>query len=177
MQFPDTITSPRLVLRPLYQDRPENLHGLIMASKPELEAFFPWARKHTRLEDAVSVFEFFTSVWQDRSCFTYAIYLQDTLIGVIEWRAHESWWGDIGYWTGTPYAGKGYMTEAVKAITAEAFRLGADRAVIRCRPHNPASTKVAEKAGYIYEGLLRQDTREDDGTYTDSLQYSRLSTD
>lgn len=59
----------------------------------------------------------------------------------------------IGYWIDKNYAGRGYTTEAVKLMTAFGFELlGLHRIEINIRPENAASIRVAEKAGYIFEG-------------------------
>ena len=62
--------------------------------------------------------------------------------------------GYIGYWIDQRYAGRGYTTRAVVALTGYAFSvLKLHRIEINLRPENAASQKVAEKAGYFYEGM------------------------
>jgi ribosomal-protein-alanine N-acetyltransferase len=59
----------------------------------------------------------------------------------------------IGYWIDQNYANRGFTTDAVKTLTAFGFeRLGLHRIEINVRPENAASCKVAEKAGYHFEG-------------------------
>ncbi len=59
----------------------------------------------------------------------------------------------IGYWIDKHYAGRGYTTEAVNVLTAHAFEnLGLHRIEINIRPENGSSIRVAEKAGYHFEG-------------------------
>ena len=61
--------------------------------------------------------------------------------------------GHIGYWIDKNYAGRGFTTEAVNAVTSFAFdALGLHRIEINIRPENGASIRVAEKAGYRFEG-------------------------
>lgn len=63
---------------------------------------------------------------------------------------------DIGYWLAKEATGRGLMTRAVRAVTALAFEgYGLKRLTIRAEPQNVASWRVAERAGYQYEGLLR----------------------
>ena len=62
--------------------------------------------------------------------------------------------GYIGYWIDQRFASRGFTTRAVIALTQFAFsELNLHRIEINLRPENEASRKVAEKAGYIYEGL------------------------
>lgn len=59
----------------------------------------------------------------------------------------------IGYWIDKNFAGRGYTTEAVKLLTDYGFgALGLHRIEINIRPENAASIRVAEKAGYHFEG-------------------------
>lgn len=59
----------------------------------------------------------------------------------------------IGYWIDKNYAGRGFTTDAVNAVTRFGFEaLGLHRIEINIRPENAASIRVAEKAGYAFEG-------------------------
>lgn len=63
--------------------------------------------------------------------------------------------GNIGYWMGERFAGKGLMAEAlglVKYYCFETLRL--HRLEAACIPGNERSMRVLEKAGFRREGLL-----------------------
>lgn len=61
--------------------------------------------------------------------------------------------GHIGYWIDRNYANRGYTTKAVEILTQYAFdELKLHRVEINLRPENASSRRVAEKAGYIFEG-------------------------
>lgn len=65
--------------------------------------------------------------------------------------------GHIGYWIDRNYANQGYTTEAVEVLTRFAFdALYLHRIEINIRPENEPSIKVAEKAGYVFEGFRPQ---------------------
>ena len=67
---------------------------------------------------------------------------------------------EIGYWVRTPYAGQGYITEAVAALTDFAFTtLAAHRVEIRCDARNERSAAVARRSGFTLEGILRCEDR------------------
>lgn len=81
---------------------------------------------------------------------------------------------EMGYWLGLPYWNQGYMTEAARRILAFGFdELGLQRIQATCFPHNVASARVMEKAGLIYEGLLRRYVLKGD-QFEDVLIYARL---
>ncbi|MGB3328763.1 MAG: GNAT family N-acetyltransferase [Thermomicrobiales bacterium] len=85
--------------------------------------------------------------------------------------------GEIGYWLATPWWGQGVMTEAAHTVVAYGFTgLGLHRIQATCLPHNIGSYRVMEKAGMIFEGILRDYVRRD-GISTDIAMYAVLSTD
>ncbi|GGC62917.1 GNAT family N-acetyltransferase [Chelatococcus reniformis] len=83
----------------------------------------------------------------------------------------------VGYWMGERYAGRGLMTEAVKATSRFAFgELGLRRLEAACLPTNGPSIRLLEKAGYIREGLARRYLCIA-GEWQDHLLYARLRDD
>ena len=69
---------------------------------------------------------------------------------------------EIGYWLGESVWGRGIATEALKAVTAEAFRqLDITRLYAVPFADHTASIRVLEKAGYVREGHLRQSAIKD----------------
>jgi ribosomal-protein-alanine N-acetyltransferase len=88
--------------------------------------------------------------------FSFAIWHGKNLIGQISlggviYGAMRG--GHIGYWIDRNYANRGYTTAAVQMLTEYAFVvLKLHRVEINLRPENASSRRVAEKAGYIFEG-------------------------
>jgi ribosomal-protein-alanine N-acetyltransferase len=65
--------------------------------------------------------------------------------------------GTIGYWTGEPYAHRGYMTSALRVLLPSLFgELNLHRIEAACIPSNLASVRVLEKVGFTREGLARR---------------------
>ncbi len=69
---------------------------------------------------------------------------------------------EIGYWLAEPYWGRGIATRALRAFADYAFATF-DLVRLYGTPFewNPASARVLEKAGFAYEGLLRQSITKD----------------
>lgn len=64
---------------------------------------------------------------------------------------------EIGYWLGEAYWNRGIVTEAVKLLSAYAFRhYDICRLFAGIFPYNRASMRVMEKAGYHLEAVHRQ---------------------
>lgn len=83
----------------------------------------------------------------------------------------------IGYWMGAPFAGQGYMSDAVSTTTAYAFDvLGLHRLEAACIPSNAASIRVLERTGFQREGLARRYLKIN-GIWQDHLLYALLATD
>jgi RimJ/RimL family protein N-acetyltransferase len=85
---------------------------------------------------------------------------------------------EIGYWTAAAARGRGIAGGAVETACRWAFaELGLERIELYHAPDNPASGRVAEKAGFTLEGRLRRSHRSGDGRKHDELLWSLLSDD
>jgi RimJ/RimL family protein N-acetyltransferase len=83
--------------------------------------------------------------------------------------------GEIGYWLGVPYWNQGYTTEAAKLVVEYAFiTLGLRRVQATCLPTNIGSSRVMEKAGLTFEGILR-DYYQKQGVFMDASMYARTA--
>ena len=83
---------------------------------------------------------------------------------------------EIGYWLGEPVWGRGIATEALIAVTREAFsRFDLTRLYAVPFADHVASVRVLEKAGYVREGHLRQSAIKD-GTIRDQLLFAAYRT-
>ena len=85
--------------------------------------------------------------------------------------AHKA---ELGYWIGKPYWNQGYATDAAESIIDYGFKhLRLNRIVARHFVRNPASGRVMQKVGMVYEGTLRKDVIKW-GKYEDLHLYSLL---
>jgi RimJ/RimL family protein N-acetyltransferase len=62
---------------------------------------------------------------------------------------------EVGYWLRADARGSGAMTRALTLVTPLAFAQGAARVQLRADVENAASRRVAERAGFTEEGVLR----------------------
>jgi len=82
---------------------------------------------------------------------------------------------EIGYWRRAGHAQRGVITEVVRGVSRMAFdSLAARRVEIRMDTNNLASRRVAERAGFSFEGVLRQDGMTPTGEPRDTCVYSRV---
>src|SRR5262249_18137385 len=83
----------------------------------------------------------------------------------------------VGYWTGAPFARKGYMSAAMRALIPYAFgNLRLHRLEAACIPHNAASIRLLEKSGFQREGYAREYLCIN-GVWHDHLLFARLKDD
>ncbi|HET9948093.1 MAG TPA: GNAT family N-acetyltransferase, partial [Longimicrobiales bacterium] len=97
--------------------------------------------------------------WLAHGHMTLAVTTPDVgLVGAIGMRVsakHRR--GELGYWIGVPYWGRGYATEAAAALVRFGFdALGLNRIQARHMTRNPASGRVLEKIGMRPEGVQRE---------------------
>ncbi|HEX7282864.1 MAG TPA: GNAT family protein [Vicinamibacterales bacterium] len=79
---------------------------------------------------------------------------------------------EVGYWLGEAVWGRGIATEALRAVTAEAFtRYDLTRIYAVPFADHQASIRVLEKAGYDREGVMRQSAIKD-GRIRDQALYA-----
>ena len=85
--------------------------------------------------------------------------------------------GEIEYCIGTAFQGRGYASEATRAVIDYGFdKIGFHKVQICVRPSNIPSRRVIEKCGFIYEGTLR-DYFYIDGKYEDRMYFSIIRKD
>ncbi len=169
-----TLTTPRLVLRPLtLADAPvlQRLVGEKVIAANTLNIPHPY-------EDGMAETWIGTHApgWERGEQATFAITQpSEGLVGVIGLTieaAHKR--AEAGYWIGTPFWGRGYASEALKAIIEFGFKqLDLNRIHASHFVRNPASGRVMIKAGMSYEGRLRQHILKW-GQFEDLAKYSIL---
>lgn len=97
----------------------------------------------------------------------------DIALSAIEWR-HETAW--VSYWLAAGARGRGLATAALTAVADYAFADGLFRLELGHRVNNPASCRVASRAGFVAEGLERAKLRYGDERF-DVETHARLATD
>jgi RimJ/RimL family protein N-acetyltransferase len=96
-------------------------------------------------------------------------------IGVVNWDTPEF---ELGYVVDREHEGEGVIAESVNAALTFIFQhLQAHRVSLRCDDTNERSYRVAERAGFVREGHVRQDHRQADGTFTGTYVYGLLASE
>lgn len=103
---------------------------------------------------------------------------EGTLLGAVSVHRIQHEDASLGYWTVPAARGRGVAVAAVRVVAGWAFgALDLHRLEICHAVGNVASCKVAERAGFPWEGTLRESHRYGDGRRHDEHLHARLATD
>jgi RimJ/RimL family protein N-acetyltransferase len=157
-------------------------NAAVVASNKELAKYMPWANPTPSVNDTEEWCRQAHAKFIKREQFHYHFYLKgtDTFVGTlglfnIGWDVPKA---EVGYWVHTEHSGKGFMTEAVRAMVTMCFgTLKFERLEIRCEEGNERSAKVAERCGFKFEAKLRNYARTVDGMLRDDRLYSLIPKD
>ncbi len=153
----------RLELRPFRRRDLEALWEAVHDSWPELAQWLPWAHAGYGRVEALRFIRDSSTAWAEGRAFDFAIRDRNDpsqhLGNISVWptsRRERS--GEIGYWVRTPAAGGGVATEAAARVARVGFEeLDLHRITLRIAVGNRASERIAEKLGFVHEGLLRKE--------------------
>ena len=171
------IDTARLRLRPFRSDDAPAV--AVLAGRPEIAATtlnipHPYSRR-----DAETWIATHPGEVEGGRAWTFAITLRSgELVGAIGLHvvpAHRR--AEVGYWIGVEHWGRGFATEALKAVLDFGFTtLKLNRIEAHVFAENAPSRRILEKLGFRYEGLLRRHVVKD-GVPRDGLFFSLLSDD
>ena len=157
--------TPRLVLRPFRRRDVSAIHDAVSASIEDLQQWLPWAsRGYSR-----SVSQHFVrdsiAAWAEGRAFDFAVRRPekpDRHLGNISvwYTSKQNAVGEIGYWIRSDETRHGICTEATAHVLGIAFdELKLHRVTLRIAVGNRGSERVAEKLGFLQEGILRDDVQ------------------
>jgi len=183
IEVPERIETERLVLRSPRRGDGATVNEAIRVSLDELGPWLPWAvampsvdesEAHCRRQQAKFILreDFVLLIFAREADGGEGEFLGGTGLHRIDWELRRF---EIGYWRKAGCAGRGIVTEAVQAISRLAFDvLGARRVEIRMDDNNVRSWKVAERAGFTLEALLRFDSVTPGGEPRSTRVYARV---
>jgi len=162
---PEPRVSRHLLIRPFHRRDVEAMVDAVEMSLPDLRKWLPWAQGPYRRGDAASYIRESGSAWNEGRAFDFTIRRPedpDRHLGNVSvwWTSRSARVGEIGYWIRSDEAGKGIGTEAAARVLGVAFdELEMHRVVVRIAVGNAGSERVADKLGFVREGLLREEVK------------------
>lgn len=178
--LPTEFTSERLLLRRYRPDDIPMYHRMLSDNAGHLYEFLPPFLLDVHGEEDIKAwFDRQSAEWSARTLFIFGawdkgtgVYVGESYLAYPDWDVPRI---EVGYFLVREFTGKGYATEAAKAVIRYAFeQLGVLRIDLRCAADNTASIRVAERCGFTQEGCFRQYHRKKDGTLVDMLWYGLL---
>jgi len=113
----------------------------------------------------------------EEETFAIADAASDEVLGSIGVRYFDGGVGEVGYWVRREARGRGVATRALELIARWALlEKGLGRFQLRADVANEPSKRVAEKAGFVREGVLRS-SLELKGERHDVVMYSLIPED
>ena len=152
---PPNLHTDELQLRPW---RLDDLDAVVAAVQdPEIPRWTRVPKPYGRA-DGRAFLEATVEGWREGHSANFAIVdPQGVLLGSIGVRFHEETAASTGYWIARDARGRGIATEALRLVSGWVLtELGVERLELVTEPANLASQRVAEKAGFQREGLLRR---------------------
>ena len=130
-------------------------------------------------DEAERIIDEYCAAWREQRYFCLGVFNRDgaefvaqLYVGVVNLELPEF---EIGYFVDCEHEGQGYVSEAVRAALNWIFHdLGAHRVRLHCNDTNLRSARVAERCGFVLEGHVRENRRDQDGVYSGELHFGLL---
>lgn len=178
--FTMPIKTNRLLIRQLVLEDAYHLHKIILLSFEQLSKWLPWAKRKPTIEDTQIFIKTAQAKWLLAEDLALSIFDLATgeLLGATGF--HRINWSipsiDIGYWIRSDYSNQGIITESTYALVQYAIKeFNAKRITISCDEDNYPSRRVAEKCGFILEGILHNHRIKNDKTIGNTALYAFVS--
>jgi len=179
VDMPEALTTDRTVVRCYRPGDGEEVFAAVQESLEHILPWMPWGPGHKTVDDSETLVRRWHARWHLREDLPFGIFDRETgkFIGGtglhrIDWNVRSF---EIGYWVRKSAAGKGYVTESTIALTRLAFdTLGANRVFIRCVSENTKSEAVARRAGFVFEGTIRNSIKDATGELRNALMFSLI---
>ncbi len=168
------------IIRPLAENDLLPYFEMVERNRPRLEQFFTGTVSRTRtLADTQAFLADIAERVQARTYLPYVIVDEATgrFIGFldlknIDWSIPKS---EVGCYVDAAAAGQGVATRAFQVFCAYCFaEFKLRKLFLRTHESNTAARRVAEKAGFAVEGVIRCDYKTTAGEVVDLIYYGRL---
>ena len=180
---PERIETARLILRMARCDDAAAMNAAVCESLDDLRVYMPWAQSAPSLAQSNADCRRIQGKFllrEDLSLFIFerhadgseGEFIGGTGLHRISWIVRRF---ELGYWCRTSRQGQGFVTEVALAVTRFAFdQLLARRVEVRMDDANERSWKVAKRAGFVFEGVLRSDSLDPLGAVRDTRLYALI---
>lgn len=156
------------------------LFAVVDGSRESIAAWLPWAQATHNVGDERSFLTSMVEAALARRTFMFVIQVDGTVVGAIDLHNidHESQHAEVGYFLAEAARGHGIAGLALRQLEHFGFGdLALHKITILAATDNLASRRVAERAGYVLEGIEREEIKLLDGEFHDAARYSKLKSE
>lgn len=173
------IKTERLVLRPPIESDDEELYKSM--SDGRLTGFLTW-EPHTNIEVTKNVIQSLKASQQQDKGYHWCICVDQKPIGIVSLidvkrtiRTWELQRAELSYWINPDYQGKGYATEASKAVIEFGFKkLNLHKTIIAHAEQNVESKSICNKLGFK-QYAHEHDAFKKNGFWHDLIWYELIN--
>ncbi|MBV7388431.1 GNAT family N-acetyltransferase [Pasteurellaceae bacterium TAE3-ERU1] len=175
MQIQDRFFATQdIVLKPLDFSQTKVIFDAVQRNSAYLAPFLPWVLRTKQQQDTHNFIQF---VLSNPTMIAFVIYDKNDFVGMIDFHQINTLLAkaEIGYWLIEGAQKKGIITQSVRHLCDYGFhQLKLNRITLKMASYNRASIKVAQRLGFIYEGLERDGLVLSSGAFCDCEIYSML---
>jgi RimJ/RimL family protein N-acetyltransferase len=181
IDVPTTLDTQRLALRTFRAGDGVVLHEVLAESITHLRQFLwflPWVAEDPTPESSEIRCRKAEANFLARIDLPYLMFEKHSgkLLGSVG--LHRTDWAvpktEVGYWVRPSAAGHGFVSEGVQALVDWSLnQLHAQRVELVTDASNTASRRVADRCGFVLEGVLRNVMKAPDGALRHSCVYAR----
>jgi RimJ/RimL family protein N-acetyltransferase len=182
LSLPDRLETDRLFMRPYSTEDAIAYHAACLRNREHLHPFEHGnpALDVRTVEDTAALIRGFADDYTARKCLFLGAwdrcdgqFVAQVYVGVTSWTPPRF---ELGYWVDLAHEGRGYVTEAARAVLGWLFDVqGAEEVRIGCNELNVRSQRVAERIGLVriaHHPHTRSHIRLPDGTASGDYEYS-----
>jgi RimJ/RimL family protein N-acetyltransferase len=166
----------RFELRPYELSFASEIFEASLESRNEISPWMPWMHANYQLRDAEQWVAHCVEIWSSKDEYEFVIVDREdnTVVGSggLTGIDRKDMFSNLGYWVRTSKTRLGAATQATLLLKDFGLNvIGLNRLEIVIAEGNEASRRVAEKAGAVYEGMLRRRIKVADKVY-DAHMYA-----
>lgn len=154
--FPEILETSRFILEASSEKHAERAYNLIDSCRDYLGEFIEWAYDFS-LDNAMKSYSQKAESFAKKQAFDYSIIDKQTnkFLGSISLIIKQNGVVSVGFWLDETEQGRGVISESLNMLIDFSFNnTTIEKILLQANIDNIKSQKVAEKAGFVFEGLF-----------------------
>ena len=183
LDIPEKLETDRLALRAYGPGDGVEYFGVLERNRAHLKGVMPeYILGVSSDQEAETLVRQWAADWSARNRFCLGVwekasneFVAEVYIQGMDWDVPTI---ELGYYADIDHQGRGFVTESVTAALGLIFdHMKAHKICIVCDDANPKSHAVAERCGFVHEGVLREQKRRPGGGFISSRFYGLLQSE